>query len=132
MTAAPVPGSHADLLEGKEVAHMATIGPAGEPHSQPVWYLWDNGRLLLTHTKARQKYRNLQRDPRVSLSILDPNNPYNRYLEIRGEVEDMTDDPDRAFANRIARHYTGKDMPPRPGEERIVIRIRPTRFLTYG
>lgn len=97
-----IPESHKDILDKKGFAHWATIGPGGEPHSSPVWYGWDGEHLLISQTKVRQKYRNVRRDPRVALSILDPDNPY-RYLEIRGEVIDIEDDENNAFINSMAK-----------------------------
>jgi PPOX class probable F420-dependent enzyme len=128
-----IPPAFEDLLSKKGFAHLATLGPEGEPRSQPMWYDWDGQNILLTHTKARVKYRNLQRDPRVALSIADPDDPY-RYLEIRGVVESIQDDPERKLIDSLSRKYLGKDPFPshRPGDERVIIRIRPTRVNTYG
>jgi PPOX class probable F420-dependent enzyme len=85
----PIPESHRDILEKKGYAHVATLGPHGEPESNPVWYGWDGEALKFSNTKGRQKYRNLRRNPHIAVSITDPDNPY-RYLEIRGiaEIED--------------------------------------------
>jgi PPOX class probable F420-dependent enzyme len=76
-----IPDSHRDILDKKGFAHVATIGPEGEPHSSPVWYGWDGEHFLFSQTKTRQKIRNVQRDARVAVSVTDPDNPY-RYLEI--------------------------------------------------
>jgi PPOX class probable F420-dependent enzyme len=75
----------ADLLHTTALAHIATIGPKGEPQCTPVWFDWDGNTLRFSQTTTRQKFRNLQRDPRFALSLVDPNNPY-RSLEIRGKV----------------------------------------------
>ena len=95
-------GSHQDLLGSTALAHVATIGPHGEPQNNPVWFDWDGEHVKFSQTKARQKYRNLNRDPRIALSIVDPEDPY-RYLEIRGVVERIDEDPDRAFINAMAK-----------------------------
>ena len=73
--ATPIPESRRDILEKKGFAHIATIGPNGVPQSSPVWYGWDGTQLKFSTTKARQKYKNLVRNPRVSASILDPDDP---------------------------------------------------------
>lgn len=126
--AAEVPIEYRDLLEKKGFAHAATIGPKGEPQSQPVWYVWDGTHLLLTSTKARQKYRNLSRNPRISLSILDPDDPY-RYLEVRGVVE-IEDDPERRLIDRLSLKYRGRHWPHNPpGEERVILRVTPTHIV---
>ena len=91
-----IPASHADLLESTALAHVATVGPTGEPQVNPVWFGVQDGRILFSQTKTRQKVRNLRREPRIALSIVDPENPY-RYLEVRGVVERVEDDPDNDF-----------------------------------
>lgn len=128
-----IPGSHADLLESTALAHVATVGPDGEPQNNPVWFGVDNGNILFSQTKTRQKYQNVQREPRVALSIVDPANPY-RYLEIRGVVERIDEDPDRAFINSMAKKYLGQDVYPwhNPGDERVVVVIRPEHTTQMG
>ena len=116
-----------DLLGAPGIAHMATLGPDGAPHSSPVWYEWTGEDLLISHTKNRQKYRNLQRDPRFALSILDPNDAY-RFVEIRGTAE-ITDDPDAALIHRLAKKYLGKDRYPYDLDDRVVIQMNPTKIV---
>ncbi|MCC7024827.1 MAG: PPOX class F420-dependent oxidoreductase [Thermomicrobiales bacterium] len=128
-----IPESHADLLQSQALAHVATIGPNGEPQSNPVWFDWDGEHLLFSQTTGRQKYRNVQREPRVALSIVDPQNPY-RYLEIRGAVDRIEPDPDKAFINKMAKKYLGEDVYPwsQPGDERVVVVVRPEHTTTMG
>ena len=80
-----IPPEEMDLLKSKSLAHVATIGPNGEPQSTPVWFNFDGQYVRISQTKGRQEYRNIQRDPHIALSITDPDNPYH-YLEIRGKV----------------------------------------------
>ncbi|MGC1512884.1 MAG: PPOX class F420-dependent oxidoreductase, partial [Acidimicrobiales bacterium] len=80
-----IPESHVDLLSQVTVAHVATIGPDGEPQNNPVWFEYVDGLVKFSQTTTRQKYRNLKRSPKVALSIVDPSNPY-RYIEVRGTV----------------------------------------------
>jgi len=61
-----------------------------------MWFAWDGSRIRLTHTRTRQKFVNLTAEPRVALSIADPDNQY-RFLEIRGTVEKIEDDPGGAM-----------------------------------
>ena len=128
-----IPASHADLLESTALAHVATIGPAGEPQNNPVWFGWDGEYLRFSQTTGRQKYRNVQRDPRIALSIVDPANPF-RYLEIRGNVERIEPDPDNAFINAMAKKYMNEDVYPwhQPGDERVVIVVRPEHTTRMG
>jgi PPOX class probable F420-dependent enzyme len=124
-----VPDSHRDLLERPLSAHVATIGANGEPQSNPVWFWWDGDRIRLTHTRTRQKFRNLQAEPRVALSITDPADP-QRYLEIRGSVEEVEDDTGGAFYRRIrARYGVDPDAPMPDADVRVVLVIRPTTVL---
>src|SRR3954468_15853932 len=103
-----IPNSHRDLLDAPLLAHLATIGPNGEPQSNPVWFVWHDEQLLIGMEPDRQKYRNLQREPRLSISIVDPLNP-GRYLEIRGCVVEFDRDPAEARLRLIIRKYTGVD-----------------------
>ncbi len=128
-----IPEKNADLLESTALAHVATIGPHGEPQSNPVWFGWDGKHLRFSQTTGRQKYRNVQREPRVALSIVDPNNPY-RYLEIRGRVVNVEDDADLAFINSMAKKYMGQDTYPwhNPADQRMVIVIEPDHTTSMG
>lgn len=128
-----IPDSHIDLLEGPSFAHVATIGPNGEPQSSPVWIEWDGTHIRISQTTARQKYRNLQRDPRVALSMIDLANPY-RYLEVRGRVTTVEADPDNELIDRLAAKYLGVDEYPyhQPGDERVAVLIEPEHTTTMG
>jgi PPOX class probable F420-dependent enzyme len=121
-----IPKSHEDLLTSTALAHVATLGPNGEPQNNPVWFGWDGEYVKFSQTKTRQKYKNLNRDPRLALSIVDPENPL-RYLEIRGVVDRIEEDPDLDFINSMSKKYLGKDKYPnhRPGDERVVVFVRP-------
>jgi PPOX class probable F420-dependent enzyme len=129
---ATVPPAYRDLLSKKGFAHVATVGAEGEPQTQPMWYEWDGTSILLSHTKARQKFRNLTRDPRVAVCILDPDNPYH-YLEIRGVVEIEERSRTEAHRSPVQEVKRQGSLPNhKPGDERVIIRIRPTRVNTYG
>lgn len=121
-----IPDELKDILESTALAHVATVGPKGEPQSNPVWFGFDGEYIKFSQTKTRQKYKNVGREPRIALSILDLENPY-RYLEVRGEVERIEDDPDNDFINEMAKKYMGKDVYPfhQPGDERVVLFVRP-------
>lgn len=92
------------ILQSKSFAHLATNGSHGEPQSSPMWFLWDGEYIKFTHTTGRTKYQNIKRDPRVSISITDADDPYT-YAEFRGVVEKIEDDPNGAFFNTLAEHY---------------------------
>jgi PPOX class probable F420-dependent enzyme len=130
---ANIPEGYRDLLESDALMHVATIGPEGEPQNNPVWFDWDGEHVKFSQTKARQKYRNVARDPRIAFSLVDPNDPY-RYLEIRGDVERIDEDPDLDFINAMAKKYLGQDEYPfhQPGDERVVVYVRPRHTTQMG
>lgn len=127
-----IPESHLDILQSTAVAYMATIGPKGEPQVSPVLFGWDGTHLFFSMNKIRQKHRNLLRDPRVSLALADPINPY-RSLEIRGKVVSIEDDPAYHIANVLSQKYTGQDATSQmlPGEQRVVVRVEPERVFVF-
>ena len=128
-----IPEGYRDLMESTALAHVATVGPKGEPQNNPVWFGWDGEHITFSQTKTRQKVRNVGREPRVALSIVDPQNPY-RYLEVRGEVAHIEDDPQNDFINAMAKKYMGRDVYPfhQPGDERVVVYVRPRHTTQMG
>ncbi len=124
--AARIPDGFEDLLQITTVAHVATIGPDGEPQNNPVWFDWDGEYVKFSQTKKRQKLRNLERDPHIAFSIVDPDN-HLRYLEVRGVVERVEEDPDLEFINAMSKKYIDTYPHPnhRPGDERVVVFVRP-------
>lgn len=119
----PIPESHQYILTDLPIGHMATIRGDGLISVNPVGLIWDGEYVRVSTVKTRMKYKNLLKDPRVSISIPHRNNP-NIYIEIRG-VAELTDDPDRKFVNSVARHYMNVDEYPfdAPGDERATITI---------
>jgi PPOX class probable F420-dependent enzyme len=128
-----IPPQYTDILHSKALAHVATIGPKGEPQSTPVWFDFDGTYVRFSQTKARQKYRNLQRDPHIALSIVDPANAY-RYIEIRGKVIRFDEDPNLQFINSLAKKYLDLDKYPwhRPEDERLILVIEPEHVSHMG
>ncbi|WP_019855862.1 PPOX class F420-dependent oxidoreductase [Actinopolyspora mortivallis] len=126
MAVSVIPQDLEDILTKRSFAHIATVGPRGEPQSSPVWIDWDGQYVKFSQTTTRQKYRNLRREPRLALSALDPEQPY-RYLEVRGRVARVEDDPDNAFINRLAKKYLDVDEYPyhQPGDHRVVVYVEP-------
>ena len=121
-----------DLLRPTAVAHVATIGPKGEPQVNPVWF--DPGeRVKISQTKTRQKYKNVGRDPHIALPIVDPKN-HPRYIEIRGEVVRVEEDPNIDFISSMAKKYLGAARYPnhQRGDERIVLHVEPRPTTQMG
>jgi PPOX class probable F420-dependent enzyme len=122
------PESHADLLEKPTFAHLATVRPDGSPQSSVMWFAWDGERIRMTHTKTRQKFRNLANEPRVALSIADPGDQY-RFLEVRGVVESIEDDDAEAsFYQALQKRY-GQSYPIPDADVRVIMTIRPEKFV---
>jgi PPOX class probable F420-dependent enzyme len=132
-TAVRPPESHLDLLERPLFAHFATVASDGTPRVNPMWFLWDNdaGVLKLTHTNQRHNYRYLQKNPRVALSIADPDDQY-RYLQLRGEIVTVEPDPTGAFYNTLRQRYRGISGEVTDRDVRVVFTIRPTGFKIRG
>ena len=125
---ATVPASHADLLERPLFAHLATVRPDGAPMSSVMWFAWDGSHLRMTHTKTRQKFANLAQDPRLALSIADPDDPY-RSLEVRGVVEATEDDDATASFYKGLQHRYGRDYEVTDTNVRVILTIRPDTFV---
>jgi PPOX class probable F420-dependent enzyme len=131
---ATIPASHADLLkEKKAFANFATLNADGSPQVTPVWVDFDGTHVLVNTAKGRVKTKNLEREPRVALSIADPDNPY-RYLGIQGRVTGMTESGADAHIDKMAKKYMGKDTYPlrTPGEVRVIVKIAPDKVYTMG
>lgn len=132
---ATVPGSLADLLswEAKALAHLATIGPDGAPQTSPVWFHWEDGHIRVSVYETSQKLKNIRRDPRVALSVVDPSDDY-RYLELRGKVVALDRDPGMAYITRLSGKYLGLDYYPwyEDGQVEVVVTVEPVRIVGMG
>jgi PPOX class probable F420-dependent enzyme len=131
MATSELPEGFRDLLERPLFAHLATVRPDGSPQTSVMWFDWDGHVLRFTHTKSRQKFANIQAEPRVAVSIVDPDNSY-RYLEVRGRVENIEDDDATASFYKNLQYRYGMDYDIPDAAERVIITIRPERFVTYG
>jgi PPOX class probable F420-dependent enzyme len=133
MPASAIPSTHVDLFNKKAFANLATLMPSGEPQVTPVWVDFDGRHVLINTAEGRQKDKNLQRDRRVSLSILDPDNPY-RYLEVRGQVTERTLKGADEHIDAMAKKYLGKDKYPwrQPNETRVLYKIEPQHISTMS
>jgi hypothetical protein len=130
--ATTIPDSFKDLLQKKAFAHLATVMPDGRPQVTPVWFDVADGLIRVNSARGRVKDRNMRRNAKVALSILDPDNPY-RYLGILGDVVEVTEQGADAHIDALAHKYIGQDYPFRqPGEARVIYRIRPERVSSMG
>ena len=111
-----------ELLEGRNYAVLATINPDGSPHTSAMWVGRDGDDIVMSTVEGRRKHRNMVRDPRVSLTVIDSADGEN-YVELRGRVT-MTPDIGLVVDNRLSWKYDGKDKDPdRPGMVRVVVRL---------
>ena len=129
---AAIPTNYQDLFKKKSFAHLATNMADGRPQVTPVWIDFDGTHILVNSATGRVKDKNLRRDGRVALSILDPENPY-RYIAILGEVVEITQTGADEHIDKLAKRYLGKDKYPyhRPGEARVIYKIRPDKVSTH-
>ena len=120
------------LLDRPNYAHLATLMPDGAPHSVPVWIVIEGDHLAILTGPGSRKARNIERDPRVAISLIDVDQPHMSVL-IRGQVVELVDG-DRAWEiiDRISQKYIGQPYPLRTG--RIVFLIKPdhAQFVSFG
>ena len=130
---APVPDSYKDLFQKRAFGSFTTLMPDGSPQTTPVWVDLVDGNVIVNTALGRQKDKNVRRDPRVAVTLIDPDNPY-RYLEIRGRVNQVTQNGAEKHIDKMAKKYLDKDKYPfaRPGEQRVLIKITPEHFSTQG
>ncbi len=128
-----IPDKYIDLFQKKAFANLATLMPDGHPQVTPVWCDFDGRHVIVNSAKGRAKDRNMRREPRVSLSVMDPDNPY-RYLEIRGRVVEITENGADEHIDKMAKKYLGKDVYPnrQPGEVRVMYKIEPQHITSMG
>lgn len=113
------------LFDDPNYATVTSLNADGSPQSTVVWVRTDGDDVLFSTVKGRRKSRNFERDPRTSILVIDPDNPY-RYAEVRGTVA-LEDDPTGALIQELAHKYTGQPWVDQPGTERLIVRIRPEK-----
>jgi PPOX class probable F420-dependent enzyme len=130
---AALPQNVKEILDKKAFAHIATVGADGAPQVTPVWVDSDGQHIRFNTARGRVKDKNLQRNPRVALSIQDPDNPYH-YVQVRGRVTEMTEKGADAHIDALAKKYLGKDTYPnrRPGEVRVTVKVTPEKIQSMG
>lgn len=128
-----IPEKFLDLFKKPAFASLATVMPDGSPQVTPVWIDYDGAHLMVNSAKGRVKDRNMRSNPRVAVTIVDPDNPY-RYLQVRGVVSAITEEGADAHIDKMAKKYLKLDKYPNraPGEVRVIYRIRPEKVNTMG
>ena len=122
-----------DLFSKRAFANLGTLMPDGRPQVTPVWCDLEADYVVFNSAKGRQKDKNVRRDPRVAISIVDPDNPY-RYLEIRGRVVEITEQGADTHIDKLAKKYLGVDKYPyrQSGEVRVLYKIQPEHTTGMG
>ncbi|MGE5635208.1 MAG: PPOX class F420-dependent oxidoreductase [Deltaproteobacteria bacterium] len=119
------------LFENKNFAFVATSMKDGSPHVTPTWVDIEDSFILINTAIGRVKQKNVARDPRVSLSVADNNNPYHM-VTVTGEiVEQITGKEAESHIDKLAKKYLNKDKYPgrAPGEKRIILKIKPKKVV---
>ena len=130
---ADIPQAYRDLFDKKSFAHVATIGADGAPQVTPVWIDHDGHHIRFNTARGRVKTNNLERSPKIALSIQDPENPY-RYIQVRGRVVEVTEKGADAHIDALAKKYLGQDRYPyrQPGEVRVTVKVTPEKIQSMG
>ena len=126
---AEIPAAAQHLLAGHNFAHVATVMEDGSPQVSPVWIDFEDGLVLFNTAEGRLKPKNLRRDPRVAISITNPENPYENLL-IRGRAVELTHEGADEHIDALAKRYMGVDEYPlrQPGEQRVIVKVEPERI----
>jgi len=121
VSADEIPADYRPLLEAPNYGVLATVRPDGTAQANPMWFELVGDELRFTHTTKRAKYRNLQRNPSMSLAVMDPDRPV-RYLEVRGRLLEVLPDPEGEYFRRLAARY-GRPMTEGPADapDRVVL-----------
>jgi PPOX class probable F420-dependent enzyme len=117
------------LLSRPNFAHLATLMPDGSPNVTPVWIGVQEDRILIGSGESSLKIRNLRRDPRFALSVVDFHDPYEE-VQIRGRVVEFREDSNFKIMDEISQKYIGKEFPFRNPEGRValIIEVEKARY----
>lgn len=120
------------IRDNPYVGVVTTLRADGSPHSTVVWVDVEDGAVLFNTETGRAKPRHLERDPRVTVIVVDPNDPY-RWVSVSGRAETTLEGADEHI-DKLAKKYLGEDEYPwhNPEEARVLVRIRPERVDAYG
>ncbi len=128
-----IEGRARELLEARNFCHVATIRTDGTPHVVPVWVDTDGEHVVLNSAEGRLWVRNADRDPRITCTVTNAENPYE-YVTITGRVAERTNDGADEHIDAMARKYLDADTYPfrSPDEQRVIFRIEPGIVRVHG
>ncbi|MEV7005346.1 PPOX class F420-dependent oxidoreductase [Streptosporangium sp. NPDC051022] len=119
------------LFDATNFATMTSLNADGSPQASVVWTRTDGDDIVFSTVRGRRKDRNLARDPRTTVVVIDHANPY-RYAEVRGTVT-VTEDPTGALIEELSQKYTGKSwVEANPEAQRLIVRVIPERVYLHG
>ena len=119
------------LFEGKNFAFVSTVMKDGYPQITPTWIDIEDGNIIVNTAIGRIKQKNVSRDPRLSIALIDQNNSYDM-VTVRGKViEQITGEPAEKHIDKLAKKYLGKDKYPgrSSGEKRVILKVKPERVF---
>jgi len=120
------------LFQGKNFAFVSTLMEDGSPQVTPTWVDIEDGNIIVNTAEGRLKLKNISRDPRIAICVIDQNNPYHM-VTVRGRVVEQTTESADEHIDKLAKKYLGVDKYPGqkdyPGQKRIIIKIKPERVL---
>ena len=133
-----IPESHVELIAGPIYSTLTTIAPDGIPENTVIWCSWDGSHVLVNTRRNSRKIRNIEKNPKVALTAIDPENAYN-WIDVRGTVTDISPDVDYKNINSHSKIYMDKDeyyggvapLEWKGRDERVVIRIKPERVVSF-
>ena len=131
---AELPDDVRKLLDDQQFWHIATVNPDGSPQSTPMWVMMRDGKIVLNTALGRKKARNIEQNPRIALSLIDPENTY-RSLQVQGRVVDtITGDQAEADIDTLSERYTGQTPYPwrGPDERRVTFLVEPVKVMVNG
>jgi PPOX class probable F420-dependent enzyme len=120
--------TQAKLFLDTNFAVVATLKPDGSPQTSVVWIDWDGEHVVFTTKRPRAKGQHLARDPRVSITVIDHDDPY-RYVEVQGNAV-LEDEGAEEHIHKLSRKYRGVEYPDASG--RVLVRVRPEHVFAYG
>lgn len=127
-----IPEEYHDLFERPTIAHVSTMLPNGYPHVTPVWIDYDveNDLLLVNTERGRRKEVNVREDPKVGVSMTDPDDPYRR-ISVFGEAVEHTTEGAREHIDELSHRYTGQEYTEANEieTERVLLKISPERVF---
>ncbi|HVB05333.1 MAG TPA: PPOX class F420-dependent oxidoreductase [Acidimicrobiales bacterium] len=118
------------LAQGKNFAVLTTLLPSGQPQSQVMWVHADDDDVLINTELHRQKFHNIEHDPRATVTIVDAANPYH-YAEVRGRVTEVVrGEAARRHIDELSEKYLGHPYQNAIQSERVILKITPERQRT--